>query len=275
MGGLLRYGVPESKLPRSVLDAEIAQIQRLGVEFHPETVFGKDVTLEALQNAHDAVVLALGAIVPETFQIAGLNLTSRGIAVRRNTYETSLPGVFAGGNAISERRRAIRCLAHGKEIACSVDQFLRGLPVVGESGRFDSRLGKLLEGEREELLQIAGDLERVSPKGGRESGFDISESIEESSRCFQCDCRKADSCRLRLYADEYGAEPGRFKMGTRRKLERITQHGQVIYEPGKCIKCGLCIQIARREGEELGLPLSVGGSMSGWKSRSMNRSKTG
>ena len=42
-------------------------------------------------------------------------------------------------------------------------------------------------------------------------------------------------------------------MGTRKKLQRIIQHGQVIYEPGKCIKCGLCIQIAQREGEELGL----------------------
>jgi NADH dehydrogenase/NADH:ubiquinone oxidoreductase subunit G len=50
----------------------------------------------------------------------------------------------------------------------------------------------------------------------------------------------------------YGADPGRFS-GTRRRLEQYVQPSGVIYEPGKCIDCGLCIQIARRAGEPLGL----------------------
>ena len=254
LGGLLRYGVLDADLPKSVLDAEIAQIQALGLEFHPGVALGKDITLEAFWETHDAVVLALGAIDPNTFKIPGLDLAPRGIAIQRNTYETSLAGVFAGGNAVSENRRAIRALAHGKEIASSVDQFLNGLPVVGELGQFASRMGRLLEGECAELLQIAASAGRTAPAGGCELGFDRSESTGESSRCLRCGCQHLESCKLRLYADEYQADQTRFKIGERKKLQRVLQYGgRVIYEPGKCIKCGLCIQIAQKEGEELGL----------------------
>ena len=252
-GGMLRYGVPDEDLPKSVLDAEIDLIRSLGLELHPGVVFGEDVTLGALQKAHDAVVLALGSVAPGALSIDGLDMASRGIAVDRTTFETSLPGVFAGGNAISESRLAIRSLAHGKTIACSVNQFLNCLPVVGEPARFGSRIGRLLEAERLELLRGAADVRRVSPTGGPQSGLNASQSVRESSRCFQCDCRKPDACKLRMYADEYQADQARFKIGTRKQLERVFQQGRVIYEPGKCIKCGLCIQVARREGDGLGL----------------------
>ena len=254
LGGLLRYGVPDEVLLKSVLDAEIAQIQALGLEFHPGVALGREIAFEALQRTHDAVVLALGVSDPDSLEISGLDQTPRGIVIQQGTYETSLAGVFAGGNAISESRRAIRALAHGKEIASSVDQFLNGLPVVGEPGRFASRIGKLLEGEGAELLQIGGAGGRISPVGGGESGFDSAESVGESSRCLRCDCQHLEGCKLRLYADEYQADQTRFKMGERKKIQKLFRHGgRVLYEPGKCIKCGLCVQVAQREGEELGL----------------------
>ena len=259
LGGMLRYAVQDDELPKPVLDSEIAQILALGLEFHPGVVFGKDITLEGLQETHDAVVLALGTVIPNGPEVpgpalSGLTLTARGIAIERNTYETNLKGVFAGGNAVSESRRAIRALAHGKEIAVSVDQFLRGLPVVGELGRFASRIGKLLEGERTELLQIATAAERTMPDGGDGLGFVESESVGESSRCLKCGCPIFEECTLRRYAEEYGADQARFQMGERKHIERVFQyHGKVLFEPGKCIKCGLCIQIATKEGEDLGL----------------------
>ena len=84
-------------------------------------------------------------------------------------------------------------------------------------------------------------------------GYTEAEAIEESSRCFSCDCGKPDSCKLRKYAEEYHANQRRFKLSTRKKFERIIQHDQVIYEPGKCIKCGLCVQITKKAGEKFGL----------------------
>jgi NADH dehydrogenase/NADH:ubiquinone oxidoreductase subunit G len=50
----------------------------------------------------------------------------------------------------------------------------------------------------------------------------------------------------------YGADPGRFA-GQRRSFEIIDRNCAVLFEPGKCIKCELCVQIAARAGEPLGL----------------------
>ena len=75
----------------------------------------------------------------------------------------------------------------------------------------------------------------------------------ESSRCFGCDCRKSNSCKLRQYAEEYDSNQRRFPFTQRKKTEKVIQHELVIYEPGKCIKCGLCVQITKKSGEHLGL----------------------
>ena len=61
-GGMMRYGIPEHRLPRSVLNAEIENLKRYGIEIHTNTVIGKDLTIQELQ-AHGAktIFLATGA----------------------------------------------------------------------------------------------------------------------------------------------------------------------------------------------------------------------
>ncbi len=71
-------------------------------------------------------------------------------------------------------------------------------------------------------------------------------------RCLHCDCRKADVCKLKKYSQDYEAKATRYK-NHRRLFTQQLQHPEIIYEAGKCIDCGLCIQTAAREGEELGL----------------------
>jgi NADH dehydrogenase/NADH:ubiquinone oxidoreductase subunit G len=67
-----------------------------------------------------------------------------------------------------------------------------------------------------------------------------------------CDCTKSPICRLRKYAEMYGADARRFQ-GARRQSERQVHHPEIVYDPGKCILCGICIQLARQAGEPLGL----------------------
>ena len=59
-GGMLRYGVTDKDLEKSVLDAEIERIFELGAEFHKEKILGENINLDALQETYDAVVLATG-----------------------------------------------------------------------------------------------------------------------------------------------------------------------------------------------------------------------
>ena len=88
----------------------------------------------------------------------------------------------------------------------------------------------------------------------------------ESARCLHCDCRKADACRLRDHSQALHAHAGRFRglqtrltafgdrrLPHRRTFEQQADHPEVIYESGKCIACGLCVQIAQRHKEPLGL----------------------
>ena len=61
MGGMLRYGIPAYRLPKSVLDREIDEIARLGVEMKNGVKLGRDVTLEEIRAKYDAVFVAVGA----------------------------------------------------------------------------------------------------------------------------------------------------------------------------------------------------------------------
>jgi ferredoxin len=252
-GGLLRYAISDDDLPKSVLDREIEQIARLGATFLMERSLGKDLNWDDLKKEYDAVVLALGKIDPDIFQDSKIDLSSRGITTDRKTRMTSLPGFFAGGNAISESRMAIRAVAHGKDMAFSVNQFLNGEPVTGPISRFQSIMGKTREVEVGEFLKEATEQGRVVPEELTAQGYTEDEAFRESGRCFGCDCRKPDSCKLRQYAEEYKADQRRFTFVDRKKFQKNIQHQLVVYEPGKCIKCGLCVQITKRSGERFGL----------------------
>jgi NADH dehydrogenase/NADH:ubiquinone oxidoreductase subunit G len=87
---------------------------------------------------------------------------------------------------------------------------------------------------------------------GAATAFSEEEAQAESRRCLRCDCRKPDACLLRQYSQQYGAKQTRYK-AARRPFVQQTQHPEVIYEPGKCIDCGICIETASKAGEALGL----------------------
>ena len=62
-GGMLRYGIPEYRLPKEVLDMEIATIQQMGVEILTNTKVGVDIPFETIRADYDAVLLGIGAWV--------------------------------------------------------------------------------------------------------------------------------------------------------------------------------------------------------------------
>ena len=61
MGGMLRYGIPEYRLPKAVLAAEVEAIAKLGVELKNNVKVGEHITLESLKAEYDAVLVAVGA----------------------------------------------------------------------------------------------------------------------------------------------------------------------------------------------------------------------
>jgi len=254
-GGMLRHAVSKQELPKNVLDKEISLIKKLGVTFQGSTRVGTALSMDKLRRDFDAVFVAVGQLKPGDAEGMGLEAGPDGIAVNAKTYEASLPGVFAGGDAVRKRRLAVRAVADGKEAAVAISQYLSGETVIrlGRTKPFNTRIGKLKEGEIERFMACASEARRVTPSQ-KDGGFTEAQACEEAARCLRCDCRKAEGCKLRQYAKQYGARPSRYKGESAcGGFVQCVQHPDVIYEPGKCIDCGLCIKIAAEAGEELGL----------------------
>lgn len=71
MGGMLRYGIPQYRLPKEILDSEIAVIEKTGVNLVNNVKFGRDITLDMLKSVNDAVILAPGAWKSTPMRVKG------------------------------------------------------------------------------------------------------------------------------------------------------------------------------------------------------------
>ena len=75
LGGVLRYGIPPFRLPRTILDREITNLKSMGVVFHTDVVVGKSITLKQLkEDGFDAIFICSGAGLPKMMHIKGENL---------------------------------------------------------------------------------------------------------------------------------------------------------------------------------------------------------
>lgn len=117
LGGMMRYGIPEYRLPKNVLDKDIDTVTNTGIEIETNCTVGKDVSLEVLRGKYDALFLAVGAWKSRIMGIEGEGLKGvmHGIDFLRkvNTGEKVDIGekviVVGGGNtAIDVARTALR-----------------------------------------------------------------------------------------------------------------------------------------------------------------------
>jgi len=73
-GGVLVYGIPEFRLPKAIVAAEVDYLQKMGVKIETDVVVGKTVTVDELLEDHDAVFLGVGAGLPLFLNLPGENL---------------------------------------------------------------------------------------------------------------------------------------------------------------------------------------------------------
>ena len=118
MGGMLRYGIPEYRLPKKVLAAEVKLIADLGVTMKNNVKVGKDITLDGLKAENDAVLIAVGAWKSTSVGCTGDDLQGvvGGIDMLREVNEGKIPNlgkavaVVGGGNvAMDACRTSVRC----------------------------------------------------------------------------------------------------------------------------------------------------------------------
>ena len=238
------------------------------------------VSLADLRRNFDAVLIACGAEAREQAAGWGVQVSNNGIAVSRSTLATNLSGLFAAGCAVRGKAIAVRSVADGRQAAVAIGQHLSGSRSTSPQSShfsdldvhrsttathrntatsaarlpssFTTRIGKMDQQELALLMTDASPAPRAEPEGGTSAGYSPVEAIGQARRCLHCDCSALNSCKLRRYAIIYNAQPKRFA-GQRRRFERHEDHPEVVFEPGKCIDCGLCIEVAKAAGERLGL----------------------
>jgi glutamate synthase (NADPH/NADH) small chain len=74
LGGLLRYGIPDFKLEKHILDRRLEQMAAEGVKFEPNVNVGVDITAAELRDRYDAIILTMGAGQPRDLRVPGADL---------------------------------------------------------------------------------------------------------------------------------------------------------------------------------------------------------
>lgn len=140
LGGMMVLGIPEYRLARDVVAAEIDAIVGMGVDVRLGTRLGSDVTLDELRSWHDGVMLALGATLGRGLDIPGAEADGvlRAIEFLLNVnqgFQVEIGErvvVIGGGNvAMDAARTALRAAAYGHRAEAGVD--LEGEPDMTEA----------------------------------------------------------------------------------------------------------------------------------------------
>ncbi len=220
-GGKVRF-LSEEELPKNVLDEEIANIASMGVEFKCSTEINGNGDLDAIMNEYDAVIVAC--------------------------QEVAKPGgkIFEA----KEHKLDVRAVGNGKTAAVWVDKYLKSMDYGKLPHFFESKIGKLPKVKMENMREFNENKEAMAAP--QLEGAPLPDTQTEAGRCLHCDCRKRVTCGLRKWCSDYGAEQKRY-FTTEEKDVRLLGRGRIMFEPGKCIRCGLCVAIAEKHGEDIGL----------------------
>ncbi|MCL5021060.1 MAG: NAD(P)-binding protein, partial [Bacteroidetes bacterium] len=169
-GGMLRYGIPDYRLPRNILDKEIADIESLGVESRVESRIGGSVAWSELEK-YDAVFVAIGAMRSRKIEVPGEELKGvfTGVDFLRELNIGEIPKigrnvlVIGGGNtAIDAARSALRL---GKKVTVLYRRTRAEMPAVPEEIEEAEK-----EGVRFEFLVAPV---RVTGENGKVSGIEL------------------------------------------------------------------------------------------------------
>ncbi len=252
-GGALRRDVPSTRLPRAVLDREIEDIRRLGVTFRTGVRVGRDLSLADLRASYDAVIMAVGAVDVAQAAALAMPASPRGLQADSRTFTTPLEGVFAAGGAVRPLKMAVRACADGKACARVCDLYLNKEQATAAHRRFNCSVHNLAGADLRDAFDQASKSVRVEPAEGLPGGFTAAEAAAEAARCLHCDCRKSEACRLRDAVERLGADARLYGEQERPAVEVLRHANGLVFEPAKCIKCGICVRLAGQHPDVPGL----------------------
>lgn len=196
LGGLLTHGFPSYRLPRQVVEKDLAVIDKMGIEVKCNAQVGKDISPETLSQSYDAIFIAGGITGGGSILRAfkGLKKTRRGtIQVNPISLQTDVKGIFAGGDMVTGPGTIVESMAQGRKAAISIDRYLRGEDLLQgreSEGAQISPLRSLLPYSKRMEREVLPDM--VKPLVAR---LTAEEAMEEAKRCLNCaGCSDCGEC---------------------------------------------------------------------------------
>ncbi|MDR3627160.1 MAG: FAD-dependent oxidoreductase [Ignavibacteriaceae bacterium] len=202
----------------------------------------------------DYLIGAIGQSVDTSFSKSNetCSLGKSGVVcINENTMETSIPGVFAGGDVVTGPLTAITAIAHGKKAAIAIMNFIETGRAGLNNGKFISSKNKLAKLSKKEFEHFNKSVrvkmkelavkERVHNFKEVELVISEEQSICETGRCLECGCSEYYDCSLRKYCDEYKIDITQY-LGEVKKYLTDGRHPFIFLDPNKCIDCGKCVR---------------------------------
>ena len=252
-GVIFKYLVAPTKVIGENGEVKAIELQKMELGEPDASGRRRPVPIEgALETIElDTVIAAIGQkVVPLDIddQNVELEMTKwNTIVADDSTFQTSIPGVFAGGDAINDGPGiAIQAIGHAKKAAKVVDSYLRGnlipyvKPFLMETGEKTPEYFASVEKQPRQKMEHLQPEERKHNFHEIVQGFSVEQAMEEASRCLECGCCDVFECKLLKYAQEYDVEPER--LAGEMTLQPIEEeHPYIIRDNNKCVLCGLCI----------------------------------
>ncbi len=214
----------------------------------PIPVEGSDFEVEV-----DTIITAIGQYADTRFleSIDGLVDEKGYLICDEQTGCTAVPGLFAAGDLVTGPDIAIRAIAGGKHAARAVLAYLQGVDyrIVPEFLSKKEDFGKLTKEDyrdeprvSREKMKVTSPAKRKSNFNEIEKGYSEKQALREAARCMECGCQDVEECKLKSYAQTYGASPVHYP-GEIQRHPIDQSHPYISRDPAKCVLCGRCIRI--------------------------------
>jgi formate dehydrogenase major subunit len=208
------------------------------------SAIGQSTTVTDLIDGRVPGMLPLGEV---------LNLTRwQTIQTDNLTFETSVEGVFAGGDVVTGAATAIEAIAAGRKAAYAIDKYVVTGIVEPEPQELSSRKDTFAKVTVRDLRSQQPSPRRVMPMlpveervrsfAEVEQGYTAEDVKKEVQRCLECGCVSLFDCDLRRYATEYGVELNRY-LGEARQHAIDNSHPLIELDPNKCVLCARCLRV--------------------------------
>lgn len=200
------------------------------------------------------VDLVIGAIGQQTALegLEGIEVNNWGnIIADERSFQTNIPGVFAGGDVINEGASiAIKAIGDASKATTAIDGYLNGAYITYNPAFIVERKNLTKKDFADRKVIPRPHMPHLSPEERRENfeevklGFSPEAAKEDAMRCLACGCHDVFECKLYNYINEYDlAEEPFVPFEHNRGAKEDTSHPFIIYNPDKCILCGLCVRV--------------------------------